>query len=283
MKNFTETFIDSTISKTELSSCIQQYNSEHNKSLIFYDVDKSKNYAKTMRFLEHISPSKLKYSRKKEVIVNNTEYKFNMSDCHIEIDFELLGVNETNVFIEIYNQIITNKNIMNTNLIIVCLNFEHIKKELLKIMYSFMNDETKFFFLVDQVSFFPSNILENSFIKRWNRENKKTLCEVCNPNYNIESLKSILKDTKLQHPNDGNLLKIRTQCYEYLVKNRNMCVVLSCLIKECVRMEIINESNINLLLKQFLHILEKYNNNYRSIFHIENFMYFLMNLKENQP
>ena len=51
-----------------------------------------------------------------------------MSDCHIEIDFELLGVNETNVFIEIYNQITTNKNIMNTNLIIVCLNFEHIKR-----------------------------------------------------------------------------------------------------------------------------------------------------------
>ena len=280
MKNFTESFTYSTISKTELSSCIQQYNSEQNKSLIFYDADKSKNYAKTMRFLEHISPSKLKYSRKKEVIVNNTDYKFNMSDCHIEIDFELLGVNETNVFIEIYNQITSNKNIMNTNLIIVCLNFEHIRKELLKIMYSFMNDEIKFFFLVDQISFFPVNILENSYIKRWNRENKKIVCKVSNPDYNIESLKTIMNDSNLLQTNDNKLLKIRTCCYEYLVKNRNMCVVLSCLIKECIRIKIINKTNIIHILKQFTHILEKYNNNYRSIFHIENFMYFLINLKD---
>ena len=46
-----------------------------------------------------ISNTLLKYSRKTNIIYNNEEYFFNISDVHIEIDFELLGVNEYNIFL----------------------------------------------------------------------------------------------------------------------------------------------------------------------------------------
>ena len=49
----------------------------------------------------------------------------------------------------------------------MCLNFENIKKELLKIFYSFMNETCiKFIFISNQISFLEENILNNIIIKR---------------------------------------------------------------------------------------------------------------------
>ena len=49
----------------------------------------------------------------------------------------------------------------------MCLNFENIKKELLKIFYSFMKETCiKFIFISNQISFLEENILNNIIIKR---------------------------------------------------------------------------------------------------------------------
>ena len=66
----------------------------------------------------------------------------------------------------------------------------------------------------------------------------------------------MLKDPKMLQTSEGKLLKIRGVCYDYLVKNRNMYIVLSCLIKECIKCEIVNETNIIYVLNQFAYTRE---------------------------
>jgi hypothetical protein len=280
MKNFLQYIQGTTLSKSEIQTTMKIINSDEYYSIIMYDVDKGRNYSKTLKLLENISPSRLKYSRKKEITLNNNDYKFMMSDCHIEFDFNLLGVNETNVFIEVMNQITHTYMMTNSIYTVVLLNFECIKKELLKIMYSFMKKNMNLIILTTQVSFIPDTILENSYIKRWNRE--KTYEYQKNETDNIsnkvlEPAMNIIKKSST----DINLLKTRNQCYEFLVKNYDVHVVLSCLVKECIIEGIINDDNIINVMYEYAHIIEKFNNNYRSIFHIEKFMSFLMSLNAN--
>lgn len=277
MKNFLQYIKTTSLSKPETQSTLKLINSDDYYSIIMYDVDKCRNYSKTMKVLENISPSKMKYSRKKEILFNNNEYKFIMSDCHIEIDFNLLGVNETNIFIEVMNQITITRLMTNGTFVIVLLNFECIKKELLKIMYSFMNKKMKMIILTNQVGFIPETILENSYIKRWNREKTYDYKSFDIDYKSNELLKPMMNILEKTH-SEVNLLKTRNQCYEFLVKNNDIHFVLSCLVRECLRGGIIKSHDIIHVFHEFVHNIERYNNNYRSIFHVENFMYFLMSL-----
>ena len=97
MKKYCD-YIDNTSSKNIL---IHDYDNHY----IYYSNNNYKNYCDCMQNLKDISVSKLKYSRKTNIIYSNQEYFFNISDIHIEIDFELLGVNETNIFFELFNHI----------------------------------------------------------------------------------------------------------------------------------------------------------------------------------
>ena len=56
-------------------------------------------------------------------------------------------------------------------------------------------------------------------------------------------------------------------CFQYLIE---------CLIND----KYINTNNINSIMKEYLHIMEKYNNNYRTIYHLENFIILLINLNK---
>ena len=72
----------------------------NNKHLFICGKNSIDNYKYALNYLKNKSASELKYSRKFNITYNSNEYYFNISDVHIEIDFELLGVNEYNLFFE---------------------------------------------------------------------------------------------------------------------------------------------------------------------------------------
>jgi hypothetical protein len=241
------------------------------KNYIMYCHNHLYNYRNVISLLTQISPSKLKYSRK---FMLDDKY-FNMSDVHIEIDFEILGVNEYNIFFDVFSHIQENV-LHNKNIIyIVCLHFNNVKKELQDVFYNFFDkNKISFILCTNKYSFLCDHIKDNSIlckipVKESSEYNKKyTSC--CN---NI-----ILYITKKQKL---NLFKLRETIYELLIKNYNIHDSLEFIIFQLVELGYINDNTINTVFKQYKNIIEKYNNNYRAIYHIERFIVFLINLKNN--
>jgi hypothetical protein len=82
----------------------------------------------------------------------------------------------------------------------------------------------------------------------------------------------------IQNPETINFLKFRDILYEILIYDLdiNECIwyILSCLILR----EVLNKNNItDVLLKTFI-FFQYYNNNYRPIYHLENYMYNLITI-----
>ena len=70
------------------------YNNIENIShLIFYGPSGIGKYTQALSFIKQYSPSNLKYERKININLSaKKEYFFKVSDIHIEVDMELLGV-----------------------------------------------------------------------------------------------------------------------------------------------------------------------------------------------
>ena len=252
---------------------IQLENIKTNKHFIYYSCNNYVNYCECMRNLTSISNTLLKYSRKTNIIYNNEEYFFNISDVHIEIDFELLGVNEYNIFFELFNHVKDNIILNKKIFFIVCLHFNSIKKELLDVFYNFMNEPSiKFIFLTTNLSFMNNKLFKNAIIKKCKGEELSKY----NKGYetNIKELSSIIQNFKI------SLFQLREKLYSLLIMNYNIYDCFQYLIECLINDKYINTNNINSIMKEYLHIMEKYNNNYRTIYHLENFIILLINLNK---
>ena len=243
------------------------------KHYIIYNNNYYYSYCYCLYNLNKISPSNLKYSRK--IYLNNTtENAFNISDIHIEVDFELLGVNEYNIFFELFNHIKENIILNKPIFFIVCLHFNKIKKELLEVFYNFLDEKKiKFVFLTNQISFINKLLLKNCYIKKIKNVDLLNNYD-CLYKDKIENLKNII----IQN-NEIALFKLRELLYEILIYNYNIYDCFTYLFEILINDKYINDKNIKLVFKKYYHIIEKYNNNYRTIYHLEHFIIFLINLK----
>ena len=244
----------------------------NNKNIIIYSKNNLWNYYYSLNLLKNKSKTNLKYSRKIIFNYNSNEYYFNISDIHIEVDFELLGVNEFGIFIELFNHIKDNIILNNKLYYIVCINFQNIKKEILEIFYTFMiYDNIKFLFLTNQITSINTNILKVSIIK------KIYNCPKVNVNtsqYNLlETIVSFIEKKEI------SLFSLRENLYNILVLNYNIYECFQIIIQMLIKNNYIDNSNINNIMKEYSNFIFKYNNNYRSIFHIESFILVLINLK----
>ena len=73
-------------------------------------------------------------------------------------------------------------------------------------------------------------------------------------------------------------IEIREKIYNLLIKNYNIHDCIQQIFYKLVEINYIDKDNINIVFKNLVHILKKYNNNYRSIFHLEHLIIFLMNI-----
>jgi len=282
------------------------------KNVIFYGPSGIGKYTQMLRFIKKYSPSELKYEKKISITHNKSQYFFKISDIHCEIDMSLLGCNSKLLWHEIYQQIIDIVSAKTDKSgIVVCKYFNDIHSELLDNFYSYMQQnnassiDLKFIILTEELSFIPDNILnccEIVYVQRPSKTNyNKCLKNKLNTSLHLETITNI---KNLREPGDNmvlenykiisdkiidaiknieelKFLKFRDMLYDILIYNLDItdCVwyILSTLIKE----NKIAKSEISGILIKTYSFFQYYNNNYRPIYHLENYFFYIAKTMHN--
>ena len=281
------------------------------KNLIFYGPSGVGKYTQMLKSIKKYSPSELKYEKKISVSYNKQQYYFKISDIHYEVDMSLLGCNSKLLWHEIYQQIIDIVSAKTDKYgIIVCKYFNEIHNELLENFYSYMQKnnaisiDLKFILITEELSFIPDNILNccevihigrptktvynNCFNNKINNKIKiESITNIKNMNFHNEDLMAPHKIIcnkiidNIIHINDTKFIKFRDILYDIFIYNLNIieCVwyILSILAeKKHIKIEHLS----NVLIKTYC-FFQYYNNNYRPIYHLENYLFYLTKIVHN--
>ena len=240
------------------------------ENIIIYGKENSHKYNYAIDIIKPFSKSRLKYKRKIEIILNENKYYFNISDIHFEVDFDLLGTNEHSLWIALYQQIqIISKEIMG-KCIVLCLNFHCIKDELLDIFYIFLRDQSIRFILCSRyMSSLPDSIKNICTIICLKDKTNVTLSiKLCDPIVDMIYSKNI------------DYFLLRELLYNLLTYNLNINECFYYILNSLINKEYITSKDIEVYMKDILDIIKKFNNNYRTIYHLERFVMYLIILKE---
>ena len=284
------------------------------KNIVIYGPSGTGKYSQCLYMIHKYSPSLLKYEKKANIVFNKEPYFFKISDIHYEVDMSLLGCNAKQLWHELYLlivDIITTK--QNKIGIIICKNFHNIDNELLENFYSYMQSnnnhhlDVKFILITEELGFINDNILNCCNIINIPRPSKSQYNKIITYNNqhlwkqtnvpkinndmktnNITNIKSIHNTNNsykcicekiiytIKNNDELNLLQFRELMYELLIYNINIYNaiwwILETLIKE---KQYINDNNISIIMIKTFEFLKYYNNNYRPIFHLENYFLFL--------
>ena len=281
------------------------------KNLVFFGSDGTGKYTQMLRAIKKYSPSELKYEKKISLTYNKQQYFFKISDIHYEIDMSLLGCNSKLLWHEIYQQIIDIISAKTEKTgIIVCKYFHDIHSELLDNFYSYMQSNTstaidlKFILITEKISFIPNNILNCCEIINVSRPTKTSYNKYIKgklPNKlsleNITNIKLLhLNNENLMMPykiicnkiinyliniNDIQYLKFRDIIYDLFIYNLDISECIWYIISTFINQKRIeNDKLSNVLIKTYC-FFQYYNNNYRPIYHVENYFLYLAKIIHN--
>ena len=276
------------------------------KNVILYGPQGVGKYTQMLNMVKKYSPSELKYEKKLTVTYNKMNYCFKISDVHFEIDMALLGCNAKLLWNEIYTNIVdvlsarTNK-----NGIIVCKNFHKIHSELLDCFYSYIQQNNTnihliYFFVSESVSFLPDNIINNFHIISLPRPLKSQYNKILDtklpPDYNvnkISNIKNILTNTPsfnvnidnyvdhlyqlMSNPSDLKYGAFRDVIYDIFIYDMEIGQIIRLLLKTLNNNATISNETMTAIYVDTFSFLQYYNNNYRPIYHLENYLYSLIN------
>lgn len=251
--------------------CFLTENHEH---FILYGNNDMKSYHYMLENMKELSPSKLTFSRKTTIETTNQDIVLPMSDIHLEIDFQLLGVNEYSLFFEIYRHVSENIVLNKKKLFVVCLHFDQIKKELMEVFYNFLNhNRIVFVFIVKNLCYIHPYILKKSGIKKY-KNNDHSICSTMFHSKIDAMVSHIIQE------NQWSFFQWREKLYELLILNYNIHDCFTYMIECLIKHNYLNYENMDAFFPKYADILEKYNNNYRTIYHLERFIVFIRNLKK---
>lgn len=275
-------------------------------NIILYGPSGVGKYTQMLNYIKKFSNSNLKYERKMTINTNKKyPYTFKISDIHFEIDMDLLGCNARLLWNEIYKSIL---DILSSRAshsgIIVCKNFHKIHNELLEIFYSYMqslshkNINITFIFISESVSFIPNNILNRCIVipvKRPTKTQYKSITkknlvnnfeinkitniknihsnnlELCNPNKKI--VNTIIEN--IENYKDINYLEFRDNLYNIFIFHLDLNECIWEIIQYYVDSKKLNEDKLIKVVNYVYKFLKLYNNNYRPIYHLERFIFYL--------
>lgn len=279
----------------------------HHNNIIIYGPSGIGKYSRALEYISYFSNSSLKYEKKVEIENNKTNYTLKISDIHYEVDMSLLGCNSKQLWNDIYNHIIDIIYAKNSNNgIILCTNFHEIHNELLDNFYSYMqttfgNIKISFVLVTEHLGFIPDNILHMCYllhIPRPKLSNYKEIIKINNvntiidKNVKINNINSIITNTEDVNKINHYALKIyekiinyenfkfeemRELLYDILINNLLFQNIIYELVIILINNNYINSNNIYDILIENYKFLELYNNNYRPIYHLERFIYYLIN------
>jgi hypothetical protein len=283
------------------------------RNLVFFGPSGVGKYTQSLKCLKKYSPSELKYEKKITLTFNKQQYFFKISDIHFEIDMSLLGCNSKLLWHEIYQQII---DIISTRAeksgIIVCKYFHEIHSELLDNFYSYMQKnyassvDIKFFLLTEQMSFIPDNILNCCEIIPISRPNKNMYNKITKnklvKNLKIENITNIknlfMNDESVMlhykiicnkiiesmiHIQNTPFLHFRDLLYDIFIYHLDINVCIWYILSHLVEKGFIQEKHFTELMIKTYVFFQYYNNNYRPIYHLENYLFTMVNFIHNFP
>ncbi len=278
------------------------------KNLIFYGPSGVGKYSQMLFSIQKYSPTDLKYEKKLNVTYEKEQYYFKISDIHYEIDMSLLGCNSKLLWHEIYQQILDVVSSKSEKIgIIVCKNFHNIHSELLDNFYSYMQENNSsyikiiYILLTKEISFIPDNIINCCKIINVSRPTKIAYSKCCKNKFSpqlelnkIENIKYLyvgIYDLMMPHKiicdkiineilniNDIKFLKFRDILYDIFIYNLDICECIWYILNTFIQTNHLNKSNISEVLIKTNNFLKYYNNNYRPIYHLESFLYYIASI-----
>ena len=265
------------------------------KHVIFYGPNGIGKYTQMLKSIKKYSPSELKYEKKISISFNKQSYFFKISDIHYEIDMSLLGCNSKLLWHEIYMQLID---------IILCKYFHEINSELLDNFYSYMQVNNncsinlKYFLITEELSFIPDNILNCCQIINIPRPTK-TLYNKCFQNKlksveNITNIKNLHNYTEelnepykvicnkivhvMIHVDELKYLKFRDLLYDIFIYNLDITDCFWYIFSQLIERKLLKSDDIKLIMIKTFTFFQYYNNNYRPIYHLENFLLYVVSV-----
>jgi hypothetical protein len=309
---FHETHFEEYIKKENLHPKLEKiYNNNFPKiisklgNLIFYGPSGVGKYTQMLNSIKKYSPSELKYEKKTSLTFNKQQYFFKISDIHFEIDMSLLGCNSKLLWHEIYLQIIDIVSAKHERSgIIVCKYFHEIHSELLENFYSYMQKNNsisinlKFIIITEHISFIPDNILNCCEIINVSRPSKATYTKCLKTKLptnlklenitNIKNLHLFNEDIMLHYKiicnkiinsiiniNDLNFQKFRDLLYDIFIYNLDITECVWYILSSLIEKKIIKKEDLTSIMIKTYCFFQYYNNNYRPIYHLENYLFFL--------
>jgi hypothetical protein len=275
------------------------------KNLIFYGPSGTGKYTQMLKSIKKYSPTELKYERKISVTYNKQQYFFKVSDIHYEIDMSLLGCNSKLLWHDIYQQIVDIISAKSEKSgIIVCKYFHEIHSELLDNFYSYIQQNTslgvdiKFILITEELSFIPDNILNCCEVinicrptkTAYQKCTKRKLPQKISPENitNIKLLHLYNEDLMLQYRiicnkiisnlvniNDLQFLKFRDVLYDIFIYNLDISDCIWYILSNLVEQKLLKKDSISKILLKTYCFFQYYNNNYRPIYHVENYLLYL--------
>jgi len=277
-------------------------------NLIFYGPSGIGKYSQMLYSIKKYSHSDLKYEKKLSIVFNKDVYFFKISDIHYEIDMSLLGCNSKLLWHDIYQQIV---DIISTKTeksgIIVCKEFHNIHNELLENFYSYMQDNNdsniniKFILLTEELSFIPDNILNCCELISLSRPSKMSYAKISRQklpiNLKIENITNIknlhVEINELMSPykiicdkivkemvniNNLKFLKFRDNLYDIFIYNLDITDCIWYIMTSLINQEHIKQPSMSLIMIKTYTFLKYYNNNYRPIYHLESYLFYLISI-----
>ncbi len=280
------------------------------KNIIFYGPAGTGKYTQALKVIKKYSPSELKYEKKIIITFNKKQYFFKISDIHYEIDMSMLGCNSKLLWHDIFQQIIDSISAKpDKSGIILCKYFHDIHNELLDNFYSYMqknsfnNIDLKYFIITEQISFIPDSIINCSQIINISRPTKNSYNKIIknklDTKMNIEDITNIKtyksntisnKSVELMtnykiicskiintliNVEDIKFLKFRDNIYDILICNLNINDCIWFILSNLMNLNKIKKENLPDVLIKTYNFFQYYNNNYRPIYHLENYFLYL--------
>jgi hypothetical protein len=274
-------------------------------NLIFYGPSGVGKYSQMLHAIKKYSPTELKYEKKISIYFNKQPYLLKISDIHYEIDMSLLGCNSKLLWHEIYQQIVDILSAKNAKIgIIVCKEFHNIHSELLENFYSYMQENNsssisiKYVLLTEEISFIPDSILNCCEVINIGRPTKvaytkcvttkmptemkvENITNIKNLHVNVNELMypyKIICDKILKEMlqiDDLKFLKFRDLLYDIFIYNLDITDCIWYIITYLIENKRIFKKDFSRIMLKTHNFLKYYNNNYRPIYHLESYLFYL--------
>ena len=278
------------------------------RNVIFYGPIGCGKYTQALKSIKRYSPSDLKYEKKISVTFNKQQYFFKISDIHYEVDMSLLGCNSKLLWHDIYLQIV---DIISAKTeksgIIICKYFHEIHSELLENFYSYMQQnaassiDLKFILISEHISFIPDSILNCCEVINVPRPTKSAYTKCVKTKIpitikleevtNIKNLHCSIDVLMTPHKiicdkiidsmtkiDDIKFLKFRDLLYDIFIYNLDITECIWYIISDLFKKKLIKSENISELLIKTYSFFQYYNNNYRPIYHLENYLFYITSI-----